>query len=149
MAKRLCKLDARIRYIYQVNSGLSNARNTGISESIGEFLQFLDADDLLQKNKLSHFAEYIKTNPNADLLFAEGRLFNDHDLSTFLLNYPDLEQEHWTLQKSGKGDEIIQEFLKFNRFLVNMPLRFLLTTRNSLREVIILKIQNSVHISGL
>ena len=39
--------DARIRYIYQANQGLSGARNTGVSAAQGEFLAFLDSDDEL------------------------------------------------------------------------------------------------------
>jgi glycosyltransferase involved in cell wall biosynthesis len=38
--------DPRVRYIWQANRGLSGARNTGIRESRGSFLSFLDSDDL-------------------------------------------------------------------------------------------------------
>ena len=37
----------RVQYIYQENAGLSAARNTGIRNSTGEFILFLDADDVL------------------------------------------------------------------------------------------------------
>jgi len=43
----------RIRYIKQKNMGLSSARNNGIRSSVGKFIQFLDADDLIDKNKLA------------------------------------------------------------------------------------------------
>ncbi|MBM2835200.1 MAG: glycosyl transferase [Candidatus Brocadiaceae bacterium] len=42
----------RIRYMYQDNKGVSAARNTGIQESRGEWIAFLDSDDEWLPNKL-------------------------------------------------------------------------------------------------
>ena len=39
------KKDNRINVISQKNAGVSNARNTGIDYSLGEFLMFIDGDD--------------------------------------------------------------------------------------------------------
>lgn len=47
------KYDNRIKYVYKKNEGLSKARNTGINYSRGEYIQFLDADDLIESNKIS------------------------------------------------------------------------------------------------
>src|SRR5688500_18999403 len=41
-----------VKYIFQNNSGLSAARNTGIKNSCGELLLFLDADDWLYDDAL-------------------------------------------------------------------------------------------------
>ena len=41
-----------VRYIYQDNSGVSSARNTGIKESKGLWIAFLDSDDEWMPNKL-------------------------------------------------------------------------------------------------
>ncbi|MBO4300125.1 MAG: glycosyltransferase [Desulfovibrio sp.] len=41
----------RIRYMFQENQGLSSARNTGMRAAHGDFLLFLDADDLLSPGK--------------------------------------------------------------------------------------------------
>jgi glycosyltransferase involved in cell wall biosynthesis len=44
--------DSRYIYIYQPNQGLSAARNTGLDRVEGDFIQFLDADDVLLPAKL-------------------------------------------------------------------------------------------------
>jgi glycosyltransferase involved in cell wall biosynthesis/SAM-dependent methyltransferase len=43
----------QVKYIYQQNQGLSAARNTGIAQSTGEYLVFLDADDWLLPDALA------------------------------------------------------------------------------------------------
>jgi len=56
--------DERIRYIYQENSGVSAARNHGFSQARGEFINFLDGDDLLRSEKLRRQVEYLNANPD-------------------------------------------------------------------------------------
>tara|TARA_B100001057_G_scaffold481376_1_gene555341 strand:- start:977 stop:1816 length:840 start_codon:yes stop_codon:yes gene_type:complete len=56
------KLDNRIRYIYQKNSERSAARNNGIRNSLGEWVCFLDSDDLFYKTHLEEFKKLIKFN---------------------------------------------------------------------------------------
>src|SRR5512147_1790624 len=45
--------DLPVRYIYKENGGISSARNRGIAETAGEYVAFLDVDDLWKKKKLS------------------------------------------------------------------------------------------------
>ncbi|MBO0358053.1 glycosyltransferase family 2 protein [Hymenobacter sp. BT186] len=59
-----------VRYIYQVNQGLSAARNTGIKQSIGSCLIFLDADDWLLPDALAYNVQYLVANPA--LAFVSG-----------------------------------------------------------------------------
>ena len=44
-----------LRYIYKKNGGVSSARNRGLCESAGEFIQFLDSDDIILSQKLKIF----------------------------------------------------------------------------------------------
>lgn len=45
--------DLPVRYVWKENGGISSARNLGISLARGDYLAFLDADDLWKKEKLS------------------------------------------------------------------------------------------------
>jgi glycosyltransferase involved in cell wall biosynthesis len=49
----------RLRVIHQENRGLSAVRNRGTSETCGDYLIFLDADDELMPDALAHFRSAI------------------------------------------------------------------------------------------
>jgi len=51
------KSDARFVPLNQINSGVSAARNTGLDAANGEFIAFLDQDDMLTPGALEHFME--------------------------------------------------------------------------------------------
>ena len=55
-------IDNRIKYFYQKNSERSSARNNGIRNSFGEWVCFLDSDDLFYKTHLEEFKKLIKFN---------------------------------------------------------------------------------------
>lgn len=50
--EKYVELDNRIKYIYQQNKGCSAAKNLGYNLAKGKFIQYLDADDLLNSVKL-------------------------------------------------------------------------------------------------
>lgn len=61
-----------VRYFRQPHSGPSAARNRGIRESRGEFLAFLDIDDLWDAGHLSRLHAILEAHPEAGV--AQGRM---------------------------------------------------------------------------
>lgn len=68
--RSVCLEHPKVTYIYQQNSGLSAARNTGIKHSKGDFLVFLDADDWLLDKAVSNNLEVLLKD--ADIAFVSG-----------------------------------------------------------------------------
>ena len=69
--------DPKVRCVYQHNQGLSAARNTGIRYATGNFVMFLDADDLILPTKLARQTELLAANPDCGLAFCDFRYFQD------------------------------------------------------------------------
>lgn len=66
---RMAQADPRIRVVDIPNGGVSNARNTGLAHAAGEWIQFLDADDLLEPDYLTAAMQVLEAHP-ADILFS-------------------------------------------------------------------------------
>lgn len=66
------KMDTRLRCMTKTNGGTSTARNVGLEEAKGEYVVFLDGDDLLEPNALQTIAEHLK---GEDILCFSGRRF--------------------------------------------------------------------------
>ena len=54
----------RIRYIEQTNAGQAAARNKGLAQATGEFIAFLDDDDLWPPDKLQWQVEFLQGHPD-------------------------------------------------------------------------------------
>lgn len=64
------------KYIYQKNSGSQIARNAGTLLSSGEFIQYLDSDDILYPDKISKQVQFLKANTICDGVFGNWRTGN-------------------------------------------------------------------------
>jgi len=73
----ISKYGEQIKYIYQTNKGVSSARNRGISLAEGEYIAFLDSDDVWLPDKLKLQISAIEKNTEAVLVFTDAEVFNE------------------------------------------------------------------------
>ena len=80
IAQYYAQLDRyRIRYIThpgRTNRGMSASRNLGLTHSIGEFVAFLDADDVWLPGKLAEQVAILDSRAETDLLYGRTLIWN-------------------------------------------------------------------------
>ena len=68
LIKGYANKDSRIKVYTQSNQGPSVARNTGLDNSTGKYIMFVDADDFIDKNMVTNMVEGIKDDKNTLVL---------------------------------------------------------------------------------
>lgn len=91
-----------IQVIEQENLGLSMARNNGLEKASGEYVLFIDSDDLFIDNSISYLLDKAILS-KADLVVADFIKMNDEQIAQF----PNMPFK----QKDGKAEERIGEEL--------------------------------------
>ena len=121
VAERYVQRDARFRYLYQVNKGMSAARNAGVAAATGDYVQFLDADDLLAPRKLELQVAFLEAHPSVDLVYGDMRYFR-HGTLTELSQSMDMLNKPWMSGEEGQGEVLINAIVEKNLMVVNAPL---------------------------
>lgn len=78
-----CNKDARFKYLKKINGGLSSARNEGLKFSKGDFIQLLDADDLLEKDKINNQVKFLNKFTEVDIVYSGSKYFFNTNPSVF------------------------------------------------------------------
>ncbi len=113
VCENICRTDSRFKYFSIENDGPAKARNFGVRMSTGKYIQYLDADDLLQREKLKEHIAILENRPGVDIVFGRARFFSDGDLSIL---YHSLEKgnEEWIPGYSGPGRKLIHRLILGN-----------------------------------
>jgi len=64
--------DSRIQVVHQSNGGEASARNTALNLTAGEYIAFLDADDLYLPSGLADMVNYLESHRQFDVVYSDG-----------------------------------------------------------------------------
>jgi glycosyltransferase involved in cell wall biosynthesis len=70
-------IDSRIKYIHQLNSGPSTARINGLKNVNGTYIQFIDADDLIAKEKFALEVSIFNLHPEVGVVYSDYLLVDE------------------------------------------------------------------------
>lgn len=103
------KEDSRVKVIHKDNGGLSDARNCGIEVTKGEFITFVDSDDIVSCKYIETLYSLIKNN-NADISICNCvHCFEDTDIQFSMSTYLEVLD----------SDSAINNLLYQKKFLVS------------------------------
>lgn len=104
----LAAYGGRIRAIRQQNQGVSAARNTGIRAACGEYIAFLDADDLWHPAKLEAQMARFDGDPSLGLVYCGAESFN-------------AEGQTMQVWRDGMEGRVAINMLRFDRGAIAAP----------------------------
>jgi glycosyltransferase involved in cell wall biosynthesis len=70
-------IDTRIRVIKVDNGGISKNTNTGVKAASGEYIAFIDHDDVIEHDALSEVVRAINSEPDAGLIYTDEDKISD------------------------------------------------------------------------
>lgn len=80
IAIKWTKKDTRFKYIYKENGGLSSSRNIGLDVSKGDYIQFLDCDDVIDSEKFMLSITAAKNTDRESIIVSHFKLFQNDKL---------------------------------------------------------------------
>ncbi len=114
VAAHLMNVDSRVKYFFKENGGLSSARNFGIQNAQGDWIQCLDPDDWIHKDKTRFQLSYLSGLESLDVIF-----YCDYE-RVYLDNEQNIIKREENIIGSLTKEQLIQRLL-LPDFLANSP----------------------------
>jgi glycosyltransferase involved in cell wall biosynthesis len=92
----VARYDGRVRYLWKEHGGPASARNFGVSVATGEYVAFIDQDDLWHREKLERQLACFAEDPHLELCFAHVERFWE----------PALQAERDAYRDHGRGGRV-------------------------------------------
>ncbi len=103
--------DKRIRSIYQINQGLSVARNTGLELAGGDYVLFVDSDDWILPDSLGYYLRLARKS-DVDVVVGKVNIFYDNGTVGFWSYIENLHNE----QPVMSGVEYLNMVVQYRQF---------------------------------
>ncbi len=79
LCEKFLNMDTRVQVIHQENKGIGVARNTGLEQAHGEYIGFIDCDDLIHP-QMFEILLYIAGKENADIVMLKNKMVPENFL---------------------------------------------------------------------
>ena len=102
----------QILYVHQNNAERSVARNTGLTMATGEFISFLDADDILANDKLAEQVAFLFASGDYDLVYSRSQYFREYNGV----------RRYYSVKRATPVGDILPELVYGNFITIQSPL---------------------------
>jgi len=75
----MARYAGRVQYLFQPNRGVASARNLGLSKAAGEFIAYLDADDMWYPQKLERQVAFLDTYKEFGIVHSDTTVIDEAD----------------------------------------------------------------------
>jgi glycosyltransferase involved in cell wall biosynthesis len=106
-----------VRYVYQKNQGAHAARNKAIGMAKGEYIAFIDSDDMLLKDSIKMGVEILDEYPEAGFSYGQGYIIDEKGNINKLIKAP------WKSAGVRSGNEEINELILGNHITSHTVVR--------------------------
>jgi glycosyltransferase involved in cell wall biosynthesis len=113
--------DERLNYYYKKNGGLADARNFCIDNAKGEFIAFIDQDDLWAPDKLKRQVDVFKERPDVNFICTDGEMFGEINRNFNIYKKVRLKKGfvRQSYRRMLKGNFVIASSVIFRRKLIS------------------------------
>ena len=122
--KKFEEQDKRVIVLtHPYNKGQSAARNTGLEVAKGEFIYFLDADDMITEHALEHLYEIAVTQETDDIFFDVETIY-EGDYLKETSNFASSRHWHGNYPDVYKGIQLLEIFQQKDDWVCSVPRQF-------------------------